>query len=231
MTFPFTFKMEQILHNESIGLTITESLKEGDSTGRDYAWETTNIAKLEESDLSDNILKDTDFMFLFKGSCKITYTWDEQPITQDDLDKLEDYYLAEKSDFSIEKDLANKKFVITQKYIGANTDWIDYNPYKYGLAIDKIRFLCIEDGTRYLCANFNPDEVHDWSMKHKDIQPDETTTVTKQGNTDYVVFTDDVEINGTASTGVVAKKLESNSVEVKNVSTSPCKIFHYYKGD
>ena len=68
-------------------------------------------------------------------------------------------------------------------------------------------------------------------MKHKDIQPEETTTVTKQGNTDYVVFTDDVEINGTASTGIVAKKLESNSVEVKNVSTTPCKIFHYYKGD
>ena len=43
MTFPFTFKMEQILHNESIGLSITESLKEGDSTGRDYAWETTNL--------------------------------------------------------------------------------------------------------------------------------------------------------------------------------------------
>ena len=94
MTFPFTFKMEQILHNESIGLTITESLKEGDSTGRDYAWETTNIAKLEESDLSENILRDTDFMFLFKGSCKITYTWDEQPITQEDLDKLESYYLS-----------------------------------------------------------------------------------------------------------------------------------------
>lgn len=167
--------------------------------------------------------------FILEGSVKVKYEWKEGDVFQDE--HKETYREVVLKD-SPEHTRMQSTFVEGSGYMeGVSsmgteaTDWKD-NPILYEPHCSIAEFTIMEDNTRLLC----PMEYDKgWIFKKADVLPGNSITATKDGEDCYVFFGEECEINGTGVSKDTAKKLTSDSVEIKNVSSKLCRLVKIYK--
>ena len=164
---------------------------------------------------------------ILKGSASHSWYWeDEINITKEDLEQLEELnkddmlknslnYVATDLDDAI----ANKKYGFTYTYDCPFTT-LTSTQVKYQLICKGI-LEALQDDTRYLCVITNN---ANYSLGILDIPIGQTSTLTKQGILDYVIFSGACEVNGVAIAENTYKKLTSNSINIKNIDSRDIRI-------
>ena len=164
---------------------------------------------------------------ILKGSASHSWYWeDEIDVTKEDLEQLEelnkDDTLKNSSNYvatNLDDAIANKKYGFTYTYDCPFTTLtptqVKYQPICKGI------IEALQDDTRYLCTITNNTN---YSASLLDIPRGQTSTLTKQGIIDYVIFSGACEVNGVAIAENTFKKLTSDSINIKNTDSRDIRI-------
>tara|TARA_Y100000816_G_scaffold40654_1_gene25515 strand:+ start:1798 stop:2496 length:699 start_codon:yes stop_codon:yes gene_type:complete len=178
---------------------------------------------------TNNIKQNSMNYVLYEGKVSITFEWtDDDGITEDDLNVYQKYLEDQSETWTWTADFANKTAKAEATYLGENNDWGEF-PFKYFLDTSTIKMVAEENNTKLLCIiKSNADT--DYTIRQRDIPIGETITIDKPTSSIcYVLFSQPVEINGSAFDKYTQKKLTSSSVSAKNTGTIPCKVLQYYR--
>ncbi len=189
---------------------------------------------------SEKIKQNQQNYILVNGSVSVTYAWiEEDAIEEKDVDAFIQYLEDCPETWECEKDLDNNKLVTRITLSGENKDWATF-PLSYMLDTSNLHIVAESTDAEILCIMQKNASVN-WSMKHIDIAPNETVDVERPDcEVAYVITTQDSVIEttllGTTNDGHTMpfnkyeyKKLESQSVKLKNISDKANKIIIYYK--
>jgi len=176
----------------------------------------------------ENVTANGQNYVLVEGKKSITWEWDDEPITESDLDELTTYLNSLDETVQIFRDFENKTYKVTFKYLGENSSW---NPisFAYGLKVHKAKVKIEQDDSILFCIQ-RKNNITDWNIRHIDLSSDQVFDVEKIGsNVCYVLFSQAVSVGGTAIAKHECRKQTSASIEVTNTSSKPCKIIQIYK--
>ena len=190
--------------------------------------------------LSNKIKQNQQNYILVNGSVSITYEWtDEDEIQESDVDSFIEYLNNSPDTWSYSKDIDNNKLVIEIDWVGENDKW---NPFPLGYMIDcaNLSIVALNDDVEILCI-MQKSAKDPWDMLHRDVPVGETIDVVKpECKVAYVITSQDATIEttllGNTNEGHTmpfnkydVKKLNSDSVKLKNISDKPNKVLIYYK--
>ena len=178
---------------------------------------------------TNNIKQNSMNYVLYEGKVSITFEWtDDDGITEDDLNVYQKYLEDQSETWTWTADFVNKTAKVECTYLGENNAWGEF-PFKYFLDTSTIKMVAEENNTKLLCIiKSNADT--DYTIRQRDIPIGETITIDKPTSSIcYVLFSQPVEINGSAFDKYTQKKLTSSSVSAKNTGTIPCKVLQYYR--
>ena len=189
---------------------------------------------------SNKIKENQKNYILVNGSVSVTYEWtEEDEINESDVDAFIQYLNDSPDTWSYTKDMDNNKLVIEIDWIGENTKWNTF-PLSYMLDCSNLSIVALNDEVEILCI-MQKNSSNPWIMLHRDVPPGETVDVVKpECDVAYVITSQDSTIEttllGTTNDGHTmpfnkydVKKLDSDSVKLKNISDKPNKVLIYYK--
>lgn len=167
--------------------------------------------------------------FVLEGAVKVRYEWQHGDVFQDEhKETYRSVVLAN----SPEHTRMQSSFVEGSGYMEGTsfmgteaTDWKD-NPIKYEPHCARTEITVVEDDTVFLCPM---GYYAGWSFKKADVLPGGTIATTKEGDDCYIFFAQECEVDGAAVAKHKAKKLVSDSVNIKNVSNKLCRLVKIYK--
>lgn len=165
-----------------------------------------------------------------EGKAELSWEW-ETDISESDITRFvslnDSDALKSSSNFSqstVADAVSNKKFVMNVEYDPIFSELGDLQIRWQLKTNGKIKALT--DNTKFLCTITNNSA---YQVKILDIPVGATKTVARQGTINYLVFAQDCSVGGTTLSENTFKKLSSNSVDVKNESSKPCRIVTIYK--
>lgn len=167
--------------------------------------------------------------FVLEGSVKVRYEWKEGDVFKDE--HKETYREVVLKD-SPEHARMQSTFIEGSGYMegvssmgNEETDWKD-NPILYEPHCSIAEYTIMEDNTRLLCPmQYNKG----WILKKADVLPGRNINATKDGEDCYIFFGEECEVNGTNVSQNKVRKLTSDSVNIKNVSSKLCRLVKIYK--
>lgn len=207
----------------------TDNVKKGQEISTQGKYRIDKRIPLAKYNDTNNIKKNVQNYILTKGKISVLYNWiNEDNITENDLNVYEEYLNNEPESWDFTRDFENKTFKQTYAYNGENSSWGDI-PCSYLLDTTNISLVVEEDNTSLVCiTKYTSDD--NWSARQIDIQPNKTFDVERpKSDLCYIIFTQDVEVNGNPLSQWSYKKLLKNNITVKNRGSIPCKVIQYYK--
>ena len=227
-TILFDSEYVKLLDN-NLELSVSKNTKVGNELSR------TKLVEMVQPDLhstllngKENVTTNGQNYILTEGKKSITWEWDEEPITESDLDELTTYLNSLDETVQIFRDFENKTYKVTFEYLGENSSW---NPisFAYGLKVHKAKVKIEQDDSILFCIQ-RKNNITDWNIRHIDLSSDQVFDVEKIGsNVCYVLFSQAVSVGGTAIDKHECRKQTSASIEVTNTSSKPCKVIQIYK--
>lgn len=227
-TIPFDSEYVKLLDN-NLELSVSKNTKVGNELSR------TKLVEKVQPDLhstllngKENVTANGQNYVLVEGKKSITWEWDDEPITESDLDELSTYLNSLDETVQIFRDFENKTYKVTFEYLGENSSW---NPisFAYGLKVHKAKVKIEQDDSILFCIQ-RKNDITDWNIRHIDLSPDQVFDVEKIGsNVCYVLFSQAVSVGGTAIDKHECRKQTSASIKVTNTSSKPCKVIQIYK--
>tara|TARA_R100001443_G_scaffold112332_1_gene125808 strand:- start:156 stop:854 length:699 start_codon:yes stop_codon:yes gene_type:complete len=227
-TILFDSEYVKLLDN-NLELSVSKNTKVGNELSR------TKLVEMVQPDLhstllngKENVTTNGQNYILTEGKKSITWEWDEEPITESDLDELTTYINSLDETVQIFRDFENKTYKVTFEYLGENSSW---NPisFAYGLKVHKAKVKIEQDDSILFCIQ-RKNNITDWNIRHIDLSPGQVFDVEKiESNVCYVLFSQAVSVGGTAVDKHECRKQTSASIEVTNTSSKPCKVIQIYK--
>jgi len=165
--------------------------------------------------------------FVLEGSVKVRYEWKDGDEFQDEhKETYKSVVVANSPEFTQSTFVEGSGYMQGISSMGTEaTDWKD-NPVLYEPHCSISEITIQEDNTRLFCPmQYNKG----WTFKKADVLPNTSITATKDGDICYIFFAQDCEVDGAAVAKDKVKKLTSNSVSIKNVSSKLCRLVKIYK--
>ena len=225
-TPPFEF-IAQLDNN--LQISVADKTIAGDEVSR------TELSEALHSDLhsillneNENITVNGQSHILTEGKLTAFWEWDSEPITENDLDALTEYYNSVSETVAIIKDFENKKYKATMEYTGENSNW---NPiaFKYGLKCHKAGFTLDTDNSVIFCIQ-RMNNITDWNTRQIDLSVGQVFDAEKIGdNICYIIFSQEVDVSGTTIPKYSCRNQTSASIQITNTSNKPCKIIQVYR--
>lgn len=240
-TFPYDSTKFTVVENSlQLAFPNTTETKAGNEITRIGKMELDPARIKKKHPYSNKIKENQQNYFLVNGSVRVTYEWiDEDEIQESDVDAFIRYLDDCPETWTTKKDIENKKLIIEYTYTGENKNFNTF-PLSYMLDTSNLSIVALSDDTEILCImQKNYQTV--WNMAHIDLQPQEEIYVTKPiCDVAYVIVSQDAVIETTLLgktnkdhtvpiSKFSVKKLESDSVKVKNISDKPNKVIVYSK--
>ncbi len=226
MTPQFQF-IEQL--DDNLQISFAENTKAGDEISR------TELSEIAHPDLHDILLNDNENItvngqsyILTEGKLTAFWEWDSEPITESDLDELTTYLNTVSESVQIYSDFENKKYKATFEYARDNLNW---NPptLKYGLKTGRAGFTLDTDNSVIFCI-VRKNYIAEWEIRQVDLSVGQVFDAEKIGdNICYIIFTQEVDVNGTTIPKYSCRNQTSASIQITNTSNKPCKIIQIYK--
>lgn len=227
-TVPFNETYSKVLDN-NLQICVSENTKIGQELSRTKLYEKVQ-PDLHSTLLNgkENVTANGQNYILTEGKKSITWEWDDEPITESDLDELSTYINSLDETVQIFRDFENKTYKVTFEYLGENSSWNPI-PFAYGLKVDTVKLKIEEDDSVLFCIQ-RKNDITNWNIRHIDLSPDQVFDVEKIGsNICYVLFSQEVDVGGTSISKHDCKKQTTASIKVTNTSSKPCKIIQIYK--
>ncbi len=225
---PFDDTYSKTLDN-NLTLSVSKNAKQGNEISRTKLYEKAH-ADLHSTLLNgnENITVNGQSHILIEGKMSAFWEWDDEAITESDLDDFSAYINSLDETVQIFRDFDNKKYKVTFEYLGENSSWNPVN-FKYGLKCNIAGITIDEDDSVLLCIQ-RKNSITDWDMRQRDLSPGQVFDVEKIGsNVCYIFFSQAVDVDGTSISKHECKKQTSASIKVTNTSSKPCKIIQVYK--
>ena len=227
-TVPFDDTYAKVL-DDNLEISISKNAKQGNEISRTKLYEKAH-PDLHSTLLNGNknITVNGQSHILTEGKMSVFWEWDSEPITESDLDELSAYLNGLNETVQIFRDFDNKTYRATFEYLGENSSW---NPviFKYGLKCDKAGITLDEDDSVLFCIQ-RKNDVTDWDVRQIDLSIGQVFDVEKIGdNVCYTLFSQAVDVDGTAIPKYDCRKQTTASIQVTNTSAKPCKIIQAYK--
>ena len=245
MNLIFTYKFDDtklatLEENLQLAFPDYENIEMGMEIGRVGKMELDPARIKKKHPYSNKIKENQQNYFLVNGSVRVTYEWiDEDGIQESDVDAFIRYLDDCPETWTTKKDIENKKLIIEYTYTGENKNFNTF-PLSYMLDTSNLSIVALSDDSEILCIMQKNYQIV-WNMAHIDLQPQEEIYVTKPiCDVAYVIVSQDAVIETTLlgktnkdHTVPISKfsvrKLESQSVKLKNVSDKPNKVIVYSK--
>jgi len=230
VVFTYTFKAPVLLDNQlQICWADDSQIKKGQEISSTTKTAIDSRKPQPKYNDTNNIKQNSMNYVLYEDKVSITFEWtDDDGITQDDLDVYKKYLQDQKETWTWTEDFSNKTAKAEYTYAGENNDWGEF-PFKYFLDTSTIKMVAETDNTKLLCIIKNDADTN-YNIRQRDIPAGSTITINKpDSSVCYVLFSQPVEINGSAFDKYTQKKLTSASVNVKNTGEIPCKVLQYYR--
>ena len=202
---------------------------QGDVASRTEKSEIIEIANQTFDTESANILKTPSILSIIEGGVEISFSWDDDDITESDIQRLnsltENDYLKNGSftETSVEEAMANKSYKATYTF-GNNFETLQDKGFSWGLYSKYGEVKATQNNTKLVC--FLP-KVDGYSGSVLDIGVGETKTINKSDNLMYLFFSQNCSISGTQINQYDIKRLNSSSVDIKNESETTARIMVY----
>lgn len=240
-TFPYDASKYTVVENElQLAFPDSENIKTGNEITR-IGKMNLDPAKIKEKHPYSNKIKENNQNYiLVNGSIVVTYEWvEEDNIQENDVDAFIQYLEESPETWVCEKDMEDNKLITQITFAGENTEWCSF-PLGYMLDCANLSIVATSDDAEILCI-MQKNATLKWNMSHIDVAPNETIDVVRPDcEVAYVVTSQDAVIEttmlGTTNDGHTVpfdkfsvKKLESQSVKLKNISDKANKIIIYYK--
>lgn len=231
MTRVLTVKFQPVAQlDENLQIAVADNTKAGDEISR------TKLSEVLHPDLhslllngNENITVNGQSHILTEGKLSAFWEWDNEPITEKDLDELTEYFEDSVSEtVKITRDFKNKKYKATFEYARDNLGW---NPitFKYGLKTGKAGLTLDADNSVLFCIQ-RRNNVTDWEIRQIDLSVGQVFDAEKIGETIcYTVFSQTVDVDGEIIDKYSCRNQTSKSIQITNTSNKPCKIIQIYR--
>lgn len=172
----------------------------------------------------------TNYLFM-EGKVKVSYEWEGDEITKEDVDKIEELYSDNPEDPYTNKTRTDNSYGYEVDMKGYVKEWRERST-DYELATNKAVIESVEDETILICCLQNN---YGYKFYNVDLQPNETIETEKFGNINYLLVGNKCEVI-VPSPDVVneefkynfdqydCKKLSSNKCFIKNISDKICRV-------
>jgi hypothetical protein len=163
-------------------------------------------------------------MYLVKGSVT-QYNYLEEPIDMTAVTQYADYLLENESG-RYELELIDNRLEYKTRVDYSLTEWTD-PPAIYNIECEKNMLEVQEDDSAFLCVIRLDEDYDAWIPKLRDVKAGESLTIEKEGEHCYVVFSSEVEKEGTNLEAFKMYKLSSDSMVI--TATEDTRIFRTYR--
>ena len=241
-TFPYDGTKYQVVENElQLAFPDSENIKAGNEITRIGKMDLDPAKIKKKHPYSNKIKENNQNYILVNGSIVVTYEWEEEDnIEESDVDAFIKYLADSPETWDCDKNMKDNKLITKITFAGENTGWCGFFPLGYMLDCANLSIVATSDDAEILCI-MQKNATLKWNMMHIDVAPSQTIDVVKPYcEVAYVVTSQDAVIEttmlGTTNDGHTVpfnkfsvKKLESQSVKLKNISDKANKIIIYYK--
>ena len=198
----------------------------GDLLQRDSLIEQPHYENLTEHADNNNLVINRNNYFLLEGKIKVYWQWaNDENILSSDIDFLASLNALNPEDSNATKHTTSNSYEFSYEYTGDVKEWttrsVMYEPKSSIAGIE-----ALTDNTVILC----PFQINEkYKFENIDLGVGESCIATKNATDTYIFFSQECLINNTNPVNQYEfKKLTSESINISNTSSKPCKIIKIF---
>lgn len=222
-------------------ISISKNTKVGERIKRESLNELTKDGEgnfiIDHHPLHSALLKSNNNYFLMYGKVKVTHTWDEDSVFQDEHKEVFKSVLAEEN-ADIVSNIDHSTYKHGEGWMSQEFEQM-YRCDKWRPSLSRYEPKCttseiqiLQDNTIILCPM---QHVTGWTFEQIDIKPSETIESSLPGSETYIIFGEQCSVQGEDSPETTqipkfsTKQQTSSNLKVTNESSNLGKLVRVYK--